>query len=161
MNFREIAEKHRLADVKQRDVTLLTFFDPSDDNAVLVHWDEEETQATFDENTHVMFNENGTITVRDRSGDLFTFEAYATMRVLLSNEERAINLVDARIDNLEPNRMYVKVGKFDVLLNHTDEGLVVDVYPWVEVDGPGYDGFALATLCAFDSDADDAMGVEE
>lgn len=74
--------------------------------------------------------------------------------------DRSINLSDIRLELTEPNRLWVKVGKFDVLLNHTHEGLIVDVLPWVEADGPGYAGEVLATLCVEDSDADAAIGVD-
>lgn len=47
--------------------------------------------------------------------------------------------------DLEPNRMYVMVDdKFDVRIVRTDEGIVIDVYP--------YDGMeAVASTYAFDS----------
>lgn len=48
----------------------------------------------------------------------------------------------------DPNRMYVMVDdKFDVRLIRTDEGIVVDVYP--------YDGFEpVASTYAFNSDVE-------
>lgn len=48
----------------------------------------------------------------------------------------------------ESNRLYVMVdGKFDVRITRTDEGVVVDVYP--------YDGFEpVASIYAFESEID-------
>jgi hypothetical protein len=48
----------------------------------------------------------------------------------------------------EPNRMYVMVDdKFDVRIIRTDEGIVVDIYP--------YDGMdAVASTYAFDSEVE-------
>ena len=71
---------------------------------------------------------------------------------------RDINLSDIRLELTEPNRLYVKVGKFDILINHTHEGVIIDVFPWVDEDSEGYSGDALATLAVADEDADDALG---
>lgn len=70
--------------------------------------------------------------------------------------DRTIKLEDARLD-VEDNRMWVRIGKFDVLLNHTDEGIVVDVWPWVEKDALILPDEPVATCYAFDSDADAAL----
>jgi hypothetical protein len=58
----------------------------------------------------------------------------------------------ARSEQTDMDRMYLKVGPFDVKLAKTDEGLVVDVYPWKE---EGSD-IVLASTYAFDSDAEAA-----
>jgi hypothetical protein len=54
----------------------------------------------------------------------------------------------------EPNRMYVMVDdKFDVRIIRTDEGLIVDIYP--------YDGMeAFASTYAFDSDVESDEGAQ-
>ena len=76
--------------------------------------------------------------------------------------DRSINLADIRLEVTEPNRLWVKVGKFDVLLNHTDEGIVVDVWPWVEPNAAILPDEPVATCYAFDSDAEAALeGPEE
>lgn len=55
----------------------------------------------------------------------------------------------------DPNRLNVQVGKFDVLLNHTDEGIIVDVWP---NDPAGlYNGDSLGTVAVQNDDADEAM----
>jgi hypothetical protein len=74
--------------------------------------------------------------------------------------DRSIKLENARLD-IEDNRMWVRIGKFDVLLNHTDEGIVVDVWPWVEADSIIHPDAPVASCYAFDSDADDALEVDE
>lgn len=71
--------------------------------------------------------------------------------------DRAIDLKNADIFQTEPNRLWVKVGKFDILINHTDEGVVVDVWPWVEQDADIHPDKPLASCYAFDSDADEAL----
>lgn len=73
---------------------------------------------------------------------------------------RDIDLKNARLDNEEPNRLYVKVGKFDITINHTDEGVVVDIWPWVEPNSDILPDEPLATCHAFDSDADAAANPE-
>lgn len=70
--------------------------------------------------------------------------------------DRAIKMENIHVDSGEPNRLKVRVGKFDIRINHTDEGVVVDVWPYpiTMLAEP------LATCYAFDSDADDALSGE-
>lgn len=157
MNFLQIAFKYILSDANDTEETLLTFDDTSD-NAIIVNWEIECSQAVFDYDAPIVFNDSdGSITVKDREGDEYTFVAFMRQEVIISDNPRAINLTDARIESTEPNRIWVKVGKFDVLLNHTDEGIVVDVWPWVEANAPILPDNPLATCYAFDTDADEAL----
>lgn len=162
MNFQEIAEKYELVDTTNAALKLTSYTDPGD-NSLLVHWDEEESQAEFDLNCPVQFNDDGSVTVISREGVQHSFYAYATRKVHLSNDPRAISVSDCReaVEMTDVNRMWVKVGKFDVLLNHTDEGIVVDVWPWVEKDSAFIPDEPLATCYAFDADADDAVSPQD
>ena len=156
MNFQQIATSFTLVDENVSEASLLAFDDPGE-QTVLVQWEEEQAQAEFDFDAPMTFLSNGNITVTDRDGTEHTFSAYVQQRVILSDTPRAINIADSRIEITEPNRLWVKVGKFDVLLNHTDEGIAVDVWPWVPEDAAFPPDEPLATCYAFDTDADDAV----
>jgi hypothetical protein len=68
---------------------------------------------------------------------------------------RPIDLTVSKLEQTDDDRVYMKVGKFDIRIVHTDEGVVVDIFPW-DSDG-SYTGDCLATTFAFDSDADEAI----
>lgn len=55
----------------------------------------------------------------------------------------------------DPNRLNVQVGKFDVLLNHTHEGIIVDVWPHT----PDYNGESLGTVAVQNDDLTDIPGL--
>lgn len=156
MKLLEIVNRYSLTDVASPNTSISVFPDNSD-GSLLFHWEDDETQEVFDVDAPVTINPEGSFTVTARHGGEYTFEAHVVKKVHLSDGPRDINLYDARIDTTEPNRLWLKVGKFDVLLNHTDEGIVVDVWPWVEVDAPIYPDEPLATCYAFDTDADDTI----
>lgn len=71
--------------------------------------------------------------------------------------DRSIKLTNVRLDGDEPNRLWVKVGKFDVFLNHTEEGIVVDIWPRVEPCSSIEPDEPLTSCYAYDSDADAAL----
>lgn len=56
----------------------------------------------------------------------------------------------ASIEQTDEDRVYMRVGMFDVRLVHTDEGIVVDVYPFAEFVRTGE---PIATTYAYDADA--------
>lgn len=68
-----------------------------------------------------------------------------------------IEQVRSTLEQTDEDRVYFRAGKFDIRVVHTDEGVVVDVYPWAEADGPGYTGDSLASTYAFDNEADEAL----
>lgn len=151
----EIVTKYEIFDVEQQQERLEVFCGV--DNTVIMQWG-DESQAEFRSDVEVIINEDGTFSVEDIDGNLdYTFGIKKTVKVNLSDNQRAIDLDNVRIEITEPNRMWVKVGKFDVLLNHTEEGIVVDVWPWVEANDMLTIGEPLASCYAFDVDADDAI----
>lgn len=71
-----------------------------------------------------------------------------------------IEQVRSTLEQTDEDRVYFRVGKFDIKVVHTDEGIVLDVFPWVEKDGASYTGECLASTYAFDSDADEVLGID-
>ena len=70
---------------------------------------------------------------------------------------RPFKLEDTKIEQPDDDRLWIRIGKFDVRLVHTDEGIVVDIYPF----GDDYAGEPIATTYAFDVDADEALSDED
>lgn len=113
----------------------------------------------FDIGAEVVISDTdpSSFTVKDIDGDEIQFNAYTPANLTTPNVPRAINTADVRMEVTEPNRLWVKVGKFDVLLNHTDEGIAVDIWPWVEPDAAIHPDEPLASCYAFDTEADEAL----
>lgn len=66
---------------------------------------------------------------------------------------RPIELLDLNAEQPEPHTLEMLIGKFDVRIHHTDEGIVVDLWDReCNADAP------LASTYAFDSDADAVSG---
>lgn len=63
-----------------------------------------------------------------------------------------IEKVRNTLEQTDEDRIYLGVGKFDIRIVHTDEGIVVDIFPYDE--GVAL-GDPIATTYAFDSDADE------
>lgn len=126
-------------------------------DAVIVWVEETGTQMTFEPDAEVTFHEKGEFSVLSEEGGEAT-KFIAMQRVKWNTNPnpgpRDINIEDIRLEVTEPNRLWLKVGKFDVLLNHTDEGIVVDVWPFVGEDIGSMPAEPLASCYAFDSDAD-------
>lgn len=65
-----------------------------------------------------------------------------------------IDEITRTLEKTDDDRVYLKFGPFDVRLVHTDEGMVVDIFPWREKDSTDPVGDAIATTYAFESDCD-------
>lgn len=61
----------------------------------------------------------------------------------------------ATLEQTDDDRVYFRVGKFDVRIKHEDEGIVIDVFPWDEEGF--YTGDSLGSTYVFDAEADEAM----
>lgn len=69
-----------------------------------------------------------------------------------------LDVLKATLEQTDEDRVYFRVDKFDIRVVRTDEGVVVDIYPWDEVGT--YAGGAIASTYCFDTEADEAMGVD-
>lgn len=67
---------------------------------------------------------------------------------------RRINLenIKGSMEQTDEDRIYLGVGKFDIRIVHTDEGIVVDIFPYEE---GVTQGDPIATTYAFDSEVDE------
>lgn len=162
MQFQEILDRFL---VMSSGGECVTYYDPEEVGAeghIVAEWGDEHSEPVrFDGSQEVTFDQHGEeFTVKALYGDtIYGFRAYTIVKFNPTDHPRAIKLEDAHVEQAEPNRLEVKVGKFDIRINHTDEGVVVDIWPWQDGDNivrveP------LATCYAFDSDADDALSGE-
>lgn len=60
---------------------------------------------------------------------------------------RGIDLEALAIEQIAPDRLIMTVGKFDLRIRHTEEGISVDIW-----DAAGREANELACCYAFDSD---------
>jgi hypothetical protein len=117
-------------------------------------------RATFFQDAEVHTVKDNVVEVRCVDDVFCHYKVWGPVKLFEPQGERDINLNDIRMEVTEPNRLWAKVGKFDVLLNHTDDGIVVDVWPWIPSDHPVMPDEPLGTCYAFDCDADDALNIE-
>lgn len=130
------------------------------DDRITLSWADDDGAYLYfplDAEISIHASDASGFSVVDVEGVEIYFNAYTPAKLSEPQGPRDINLDDIRLEVTEPNRLWVKVGKFDVLLNHTDEGIAVDVWPWVPKDCSFPPDEPLATCYAFDSDADDAV----
>lgn len=119
------------------------------DDKITLSWTDDGAYLYFPVNAEIIHDaeDPSAFTVKDIDGDTIQFNAYTPA-----------NLSGGFTTSFTPDdhtRLNVQVGKFDVLLNHTHEGIIVDVWPR---DPHGiYNGDSLATCAVQNDDADEAM----
>lgn len=150
MNFIDLACKYELVDADNLQEKLMTFTDPSDNDAVVVRWLDEEDEATFDHDAVVNYFENGDFGVADREGNMYTFSAYFTTRVPLSEDNGNSRLAPVLLENADTQQLK------DAL---EAKGLAVIL--WAPEDFPSQAAFELHVDTVIDiciSRGNDAIG---
>lgn len=77
------------------------------------------------------------------------------MLELKSNWNNAMSKFNITSNPEDADRLYVQVGKFEVHINHTPEGVIVDVWPFSAIGD--YAGDSLSSCSAMNDDADAAL----